>query len=227
VSGCIPIGLCELFTAEWLTAVGTVGAVVLALVLALWGEEIRRLVARPQLSLKTHVGRPDSVSVKRETTAGSSSGTAYFFRLAVRNSGNTAAREVQVFLDSVERVVNGKSEKVAECTPMNLLWSYRRNATLPTLLPKMPPTYCDLVHVEEPQPGWNPLEQRDASLVLDVEFPSNTGGHVLGAGTYFVRIILAGANCRPRRYKLEVVFPGSWFAQEEKMFDVGFKMRAV
>jgi len=210
-----------------LTAIGTVGAVGIALVLALWGEKIGRLVVRPKLSLKARVRRPDSVSTKRQTSTGAYAGTAYFFRLAIRNRGNTAARDVQVFLDSVEQIVNGKPKKVAECTPMNLLWSNRGNATLPTLLPEMPPTYCDLVHVEEPMPGSDLPEQGNALLVLDVEFPSNTGGHVLGAGTYLVRIILAAANCRPRYYKLEVIFSGSWFNQEDKMFDVGFKMHAV
>ncbi len=227
MGGCTPIRFCELFTAEWLTAIGTVGAVVVALVLALWGEKIGRLVVRPKLSLKTHVGRPDSDTARRQTSTGTNAGTAYFFRLAIRNRGNTAAQDVQVFLDSVERIVNGKPEKVAECTPMNLLWANRGSATLPRLLPEMPPIYCDLVHVEEPMPGWNSPEKQGASLVLDVEFPSNTGGHVLGAGTYLFRIILAGANCRPRRYKLEVIFPGGWFAQEEKMFDVGLKMRGA
>ncbi len=199
----------------------------MALVIALWGEKIGRLFVRPKLSLKIHVNRPDSVSVRRHTSSGASAGTAYFFRLAIRNRGNTAARDVQVFLESVERIVSSKPEKIAECTPMNLLWSNRGSATLPTLLPEMPPVYCDLVHVEEPMLGSGAGEKQDASLVLDVEFPSNTGGHILSAGTYLVRIILAGANCRPRHYKLEVVFPGIWFAQEEEMFDVGFKMRAV
>jgi hypothetical protein len=221
------VGLGEFFTAEWLTALGTLGAVVVALVLALWGEKIGRLVVRPKLSLKTHVGRPDSDRTRRQTNTGTSAGTAYFFRLAIRNLGNTTANDVQVFLDRVERIVNGEPQKITECTPMNLLWANRGSATLPRLLPQMPPIYCDLVHIEEPMPGLNSPEKPGALLFLDVEFPSNTGGHVLGAGTYFFRIILAGANCRPRRYKLEVVFPGNWFAQEEKMFDVGFKMRAV
>jgi hypothetical protein len=193
----------------------------------LWGEKIGRLVVRPKLSLKTDVGHPDSDRARRQTRTGANAGTAYFFRLAIRNRGNTAAHDVQVFLEGVERIVNGKPEKVAECTPMNLVWANRGNPTLPTLLPEMPPTYCDLAHVEEPNPEWDTSEQRDASLFLDVEFPSNTGGHALSAGTYLFRIILAGANCKPRRYKLEIIFPGSLFAHEEKMFDIGFKMRAV
>jgi hypothetical protein len=89
----------------------------------------------------------------------------------------------------------------------------------------MPPVYCDLAHVDEPIPQTPFPEKEGAKLVLDVEFPPNTGGHVLGAGTYYLHLILAGANCQSRRYNLEVVFPGKWIADEKKMFDVGFKMR--
>ncbi|MGC2420152.1 MAG: hypothetical protein WA405_00715 [Candidatus Acidiferrales bacterium] len=200
----------------------------MALVLALFGEKIGRLVVRPKLSLRrVRVGRPDSERTRRVTNAGANAGTAYYFRLAIRNRGNTAAHDVQVFLNSVERVVNGKPEKVTEYTPMNLVWAYRGSATLPTLLPDMPPTYCDLAHVDEPMPGHDLKEKQGAWLALDVEFPPNTGGHVLRAGTYYFHLILAGANCRPRHYQLEVVFPGGWFADEGKMFDVGFKMRSV
>jgi hypothetical protein len=235
MDGCTLIRLCDLFTAEWLTAIGTVGAVILALILALWGEKIGRWRIRPKLSLEAHVGRPESVSVRRQGaytlttgyTGSFDAGAAYFFRLAIRNRGNTEARDVQVFLESVERIVNGKPERIPECTPMNLVWSNRRNATLPTLLPEMPPVYCDLVHVDEPKPRSTSEEQPDAQLVLDVEFPSNTGGHALAAGTYQFGIILAAANHKPHRYKLEVIFSGTWYTEEGKMFDVGFKMRAV
>jgi len=226
VDACTPIRFCDLLTPEWLTAIGTVGAVIVALVLALFGEKIGRLVVRPKLSLrKVRVGRPDSERTRRVTMTGANAGIAYFFRLAILNRGNTAAHDVQVFLESVERVVNGKPEEVTEFTPMNLVWSYRGSATLPTLLPDMPPTYCDLAHVDEPKPEVDLKEKQAASLVLDVEFPPNTGGHVLDAGTYYFHLILAGANCRPRRYKLEVIFPGNWLADEKKMFDIGFKMR--
>lgn len=216
-------------TPDWLTAIGTLGAVVLALILALFGEKIGRLVVRPKLSLrKVRVGRPDSERTRRVSVGtGADAGIAYFFRLAIRNRGNAAAHDVQVFLDNVERSVNGKREKVTAYTPMNLLWSYRGGATLPTLLPDMPPTYCDLAHVDEPMPQLESDEKGGARLVLDVEFPPNIGGHVLDAGTYYLNLILASSNCQPRYYELEVVFPGIWFDDESKMFDIGFKMRSV
>src|SRR5580693_1551142 len=121
VTDCHFIHFCQLFTAEWLTAIGTVGATVLALVLALWGEKLTRWFIRPELSLKTNVGRPDSEGVHRQVN-GTPSGLAYFFRLAIRNKGNTAANDVQIFLNKIERLVGGKPEPVTAFTPMNLLW---------------------------------------------------------------------------------------------------------
>lgn len=93
---------------------------------------------------------------------------------------------------------------------MSLLWSYRGNATLPTLLPGMPPVYCDLAHVEEPMHGAMLSTERDAVLELDVEFPPNNRGHVLQAGTYRFDLILAAANCAPRHYSLEVHLKTFW-----------------
>jgi hypothetical protein len=233
ITMCILSWLCKLFTPEWLTAIGTVGSVAVALLLALWGEEIRRLVVRPKLSLRARVQRPDSEKTQRMTIDGQYAGAAYFFRLAVRNRGNIAAQNVQVFLARVDRVTGNKVEKLDQFTPMNLLWAYRGNATLPTLLPDMPPVYCDLAHIDQPVtmvnlPGLI-LNQtiQGAVLVLDVEFPPNTLGHMLTAGTYHFHLILAASNCRPRNYKLEVAFSGIWIADEIQMFTTGFKMHAI
>jgi len=161
----------KLFTPEWLTALGTVGATVLALVLALWGEKIGRIFVRPKLSLmKVHVGRPESEAVRRRMViTGADAGLAYFFRLSIKNTGNAAAHDVQVFLQSAARVTAEGSEPISRFTPMNLLWSYRGNATLPTLLPGMPPVYCDFAHVEEPMFLVSQSPERDAELALDVE----------------------------------------------------------
>jgi hypothetical protein len=232
----IPSWLCKVLTPEWLTAIGTVGSVVVALILAVWSEEIKAAFVRPRLSLKTRVGRPDAEKTVWHGLSAASAANppaVYFFRLAISNKGRAAAHDVQVFLASIEHVTSGRIDEVTQFTPMNLKWSYRGGATLPTLLPHMPPVYCDLAHVTEPTkkasfneslPGLSPDE---AVLALDVEFPPNTLGHLLRAGTYHFHLIIAAANDRPHRYTREVVFCGKWFEEEEKMFDVGFKIRGV
>ena len=133
---------------------------------------------------------------------------------------------MQVFLASVKRVGEEGTAPVSKFTPMNLLWSYRGSATLPALLPEMPPVYCDLAHVEQPGPPlalfFDKKFLEGAELALDVEFPSNTYGHVLDRGTYLFHLILAAANCRPRHYRYRVMFPGKWYVEEQDMFREGF-----
>jgi hypothetical protein len=229
----IPAWIPRLLTPEWLTAVGTVGTVVIALILAVWGEEIKGSFVRPKLSLKARVGRPYSEKTVWRGLKVANPASVYYFRLAIQNRGNTAAHDVQVFLASIERVTAAGLEDVSRFAPMNLNWSYRRSATLPVLLPHMPPVFCDVGHVTDPLyknslsedlPG---IPQQDAVLALDVEFPPNTGGHLLRSGTYRLHLVAAAANAHPRRYKLEVVFCGKWFDEEEKMFDVGLRMQCI
>jgi hypothetical protein len=223
----------KIFTPEWLTAIGTVGTVAVALILAVWGEEIKTLFVRPKLSLKVHVGRPYSEKTVWTGSRVANPPSVYYFRLAIRNRGNAAAHDVQVFLARIERVTAEGVEDVSRFAPMNLNWSYRRSATLPTLLPHMPHVFCDIAHVTDPTyknsmaESLSHVPQQDAVLALDVEFRANTGGYLFEAGTYYFHILLAAANAHPRRYKLEVVFCGKWFEEEEQMFNVGFRMRAV
>jgi hypothetical protein len=152
-------------------------------------------------------------------------GLAYFFRIAIRNKGNSAAEDVQVFLNKIDRLVDENPQIVSAFTPMNLLWAYLDQATLPILLPDMPPRYCNLFHVEQPYPSDIETSQRmPASLVLDIEYPSNTGGHILKAGTYLLGLILACSNGPSRRYTLKVNFPGRWHADENVMFNSGIEI---
>ena len=213
----MPCWVKALFTPEWLTAIGTVGAVIVALILAIWGEEIKATFVRPKLSAKAGVGRPYSEKARQTWLKIANPPNAYYFRIAVQNRGNAAAYEVQVFLEQIDQVTSQGTKTVSDYVPMNLKWAYRNSATLPTLLPHMPPVFCNVVHVTEP---------RSDALVLNVEFPSS-GTHLLETGTYHFHIMVAAANARPRRYKLEIVFYGKWFEEEEKMFDNGFKMRVV
>src|SRR5580704_6370844 len=158
---CHPISWCKFFTAEWLTALGTVGAVVLALSLALYGEQVKRWTFHPALRLRAHVRRPDGDKVSRwaqfQDGRRIDLGESWYFRLAVSNDGNETAEDVQVFLAKVERKHGHKFEKVIRFTPMNLRWTNtddertsRDRVTRPTLLADTPAMYCDLVHISDP-----------------------------------------------------------------------------
>jgi hypothetical protein len=247
---CIPSWLWEfftswiwrLFTPEWLTAIGTVGAVVVALLLALWGQWVGQLLFHPVLNLDARVQRPDADKVRRYRLDASGYpiadlGEYYYFRLAVTNKGRTAAENVQVFLSKVELVRDHGLETVSRFTPMNLIWANteqmppKDRVTRPLLLADTPPVYCDLAHVGQPHKrllqGAEDLENvpaYKAVLGLDVQVPTYSKGHLLEPGTYHFSLTLAASNCRSTHYVVKVSFPGDWLPDVEEMFKTGFKM---
>jgi len=244
---CIPSWLCRLFTPEWLTATGTILAaigtflaVIVAMLLALYGQRIGQVRFHPELNLDAKVQRPDADKVRRWCRFNGPQvtdlGEYYYFRLAVTNTGNTAANDVQVFLSKVERLNGDQTETVSRFTPMNLIWTNTEHlpakdrVTRSVLLADTPPVYCDLAHVGEPQ--WRELSREDldnvpagkAVLGLDVEVTTYSKGHLLEPGNYRFSLTLAASNCRSTQYVMEVSFPGEWLPEMEEMFKTGFKM---
>ena len=227
--------------AEWLTAIGTLLAVIVALVLALWGQQISQWLTHPVLYLDAKVQQPDADKVQRwSQLAGGhviNLGEYYFFRLSVSNTGNAAAKDVQIFLSKVEQLKAKHAENISRFTPMNLVWtnterlSPRDRVTKPVLLAHMPPVFCDLIHIGDPQgralPGGDDLDtvpKDKAVLGLDVEIPTYSKGHLLEPGTYRLSLTLAASNCSPTQYVIEIWFPGEWFPQIEDMLNKGIRI---
>jgi hypothetical protein len=238
---CHLISWCEFFTAEWLTAFGTVLAVAVAIWLALYGEQVKRWRWSPALRLRARVRPPDADKVSRWVQfldgRRANLGESWYFRLAIFNEGNETAEEVQVFLARVERKRGDKCEKVSRFTPMNLRWTNtddektsRDRVTRPTLLVGTPPVYCDLVHIGDPATKQAQGEDLagvspgDGVLALDVQVASYSNGHLLEPGTYLFHLTVAASNGPSVHYKLEVSYSGKWSAQENEMFRE-FKMQ--
>jgi hypothetical protein len=231
-------------TPSWtdqLTAIGTIAAVVVALALALWGSWLGQWFFHPKLKLEAKVKRPDADLVRRRASNGFQVidlGWYYYFRVAITNTGNKPAREVQVFLSKVERVKGRKIENVKRFTPMNLLWTNTEDAppaikvTRPVLLADTPPVFCDLAHVGEPQhrklsgEDLEDVPDGKAVLGLDVQVATYSKGHLLEPGTYLFYLTLAASNCRSTHHVVKVSFLGEWLPEKE-MFESGFKMEKL
>jgi len=210
---------------QWFVAFGTL---VLAFV-AVFQEWLRRLVSRPRLQLSAVVSPPDCHKTKLSMGA-----DVYYFRLRVENTGNAAARDVQVYLASVERQrADRQYEAVDRFVPMNLMWAIIRQTTLPILLPDMPPRYCDFAHITDPQQRRSVAEtlpgigDNSAILVLELEVNPNNKGYLLEPGEYRMGLKLAAENHPVRDYALEVNFRGTWFNNENEMLREGFGMRIL
>jgi hypothetical protein len=221
----------------WLVAaVGLVAACYKA-----WNEERQNVVnlterlnvfertIQPMLHMDARVGRPDS-----EKTRWRKGAAAYYFRLAVTNTGTATARDVQVVLAGVEQLRLDKTyETVKRFSPANLVWEHAGGITKPVLLPKMPSAYCDLGHIADPAKKEITLENladvapNETILGLDVAVKQFPNGHLLGPGTYRFALKLGASNCDSQDYLLEVVVKGTWFEDENKMFREGFGMRLL
>jgi len=209
----------------WFAGLGTF---VLAFV-AIFQEWLKRLFVRPNLLLNAIVSRPDCHKTKFAMGA-----DVYYFRLRVENAGNDAARDLQVYLASIERQRADKQyEVVKRFIPMSLKWAILDQPTLPVLLPRMPPRYCDFAHVTDPQlrrsiaedlPG---VKENSPILALNLETSPNNRGHLLEAGVYKFGLKLAASNHPVRDYTLEVDFKGIWFDDEDQMLRDGFGMRLI
>jgi hypothetical protein len=236
---CVPAWVSQMLTPDWLTAIGTVAAVVVALFLALYGKHIERRQFHPVLRLRARVRRPDADKVSRWRRSGDSivvEGESWYFRLAITNEGNDAAREVQVFLARVERKHGHKTQEVSRFTPMNLKWTNtddeqisRDRVTRPVLLADTPDVYCDLVHINDPSirslsgEDLDTVAPSEGVLGLDVQVPTYSKGHLLEPGTYIFYLTIAASNCDSTHYELEVSYSGKWSGDEKATFHE-FKM---
>jgi hypothetical protein len=142
---------------------------------------LQQFIVRPKLRLHAHVGRPDA-----ERNKWTNGADVYYFRLAVVNEGNAAARDVQVYLAGIERLRADKAyEAVEKFSPMNLVWAHTRQPTRPVIVPKMPPLFCDLGHIADPfkksatGETLPEVSAMEAVLGLDVEVMGFVGRHLL------------------------------------------------
>jgi hypothetical protein len=226
---------CPNLSAEWITALATAAACLVALAIALFGRQMEQWFYRPDLRLEAVVKRPESEKVARWYLAGGSMhvpmGEAWFFRLAITNRADAPAREVQVFLKRIEKL---DGTTVDRFSPMNLKWTHTGETTRKVLLRGVS-VFCDFIHVGEPASRQKSGEDLGAVpsdkgvMCLDVE-ATNTGmGHLLEPGAYRFYLLLAAENFRAKPYAIEVRYDGMWSPHQDQMFDqeIGFRMRKV
>ncbi|HXY79409.1 MAG TPA: hypothetical protein VEI08_02105 [Candidatus Bathyarchaeia archaeon] len=205
--------------ASWAAAIGTL---ILAFV-AVFQEWIKSWFFKPSLDLDVRVARPDA-----EKTRFDANTDVYYFRLAVSNTGRKAAEDVQVYVSAVKRKkADAKYETLDRFTPMALRWTHKGVSTIPFLLPKMPPAYCDLGHISDPERKVGTFERlpdvldEQTVFAMETEVTPNSKANLLGPGEYRLYLKLAASNCPPHDFMVKLKMPGQWFADEERMFRDG------
>ena len=185
--------------AEW---VGGIGAILVVL-LALFGNELRDWMFGPRLDVAVSTDPPDCVRVDifNLSSPGPPIDTVYV-RMKVRNDGQSLAREVQVFAESLVEFVAGQGWQ-----PVRMF--------VPGLGPAMN-KHCDLgriaFHGQRHMVGDHKtgLDVNSNAFAFETLVKPNHQGHIVGPGRYLIRLLLAADNARPVVRTIELVVGPEW-----------------
>lgn len=207
--------------AEWLTAIGTVGATSIALILAS-REQIRAWFLGPRVHVALRPQPPDCQvieAVEQFEGMGGFGGTTYnvfYSRLLIDNHGRSRAKAVGVRMTGLWRREQGAWVEDRDFLPMNLNWAHLAPRSEPDIDPHLP-RHCDLCHFTEPYG-----DGAGTLMTLDTELQPNAVGEnrwpaIKPPGEYQAEIAVTGANVRSSFWTLVIEFSGKWADSAEQI----------
>jgi hypothetical protein len=170
---------------DWLTAIGTIGAVVVALGLALQQGRF----SRPKLSLEYEPGPPYRVVV----TEASAVVAAYYRLRVVAKSGKRPAEDVEVMVVGAE--MDGQPVDIAD---QSLIWSNAETTT--RHLPAGSWRFVDVLRVQ----------QDGNTMTVRVGAPPIDNRHVLRDKSVTLELLLTARDAPGRRYTVTANRDGTW-----------------
>jgi hypothetical protein len=229
---------------DWLSAIGTLLAVLAALFIAIFQDWLRSIFSRPRLEVSISLNPPFCHKTKKYFTypqlapdnqlyGKQFQADCYYFHLRIKNNGDVRAEHVEVYAaELTKQVASGSFQLVETFTPMNLVWSNINKTYLPAISPKME-KLCDLGHIIDPDkrkmvfednnPNLN-VSPSETTFSFDVEVISSTLGHTIEPGRYRLKLITGAANSKPIEKTLEINLTGKWFDDERKMLAEGISI---
>ncbi len=220
--------------AQWAAA----SATFLAVLVALFKDEILRRWRKPKLTISIALRSPDCHKTTLDYTVQRTaliygSAECYYLRLWIGNTGQTRAEQVQVFAAKLfRRNADGSFKQVESFLPMNLRWSQgQQGSRAPEIFadgisPQMG-KHCDLGRVVDPEHHANlgevlpNVDAGNSILALDLEIIPNTKSHLIPPGVYQLHLRVAAANCAPIKKVIELTITGKWLADQNQMFSDG------
>ncbi len=221
--------IAETTITNWAIIVGAISTF-LAVIVALFKEEIVKIWRRPKLKATIELKSPDchktimTIQQQYQGRLVTTNSDCYYFRIWVFNHGNTAANRIQVFASKLYRQNNQRRyEKVDDFVPMNLQWSHSHEIFAERISPGMG-RHSDLGHIIDPQnkelinETLTGVGSESTILCLDLEVKPNTMSHLIRPGDYKLVIKIAAENSRPIEKELIINFNGTWTSNEDDMF---------
>lgn len=213
--------------ADLLVAAGTL---VLAAV-AVFQDTIRGWFYKPSLHISIKTVPPDCSAVPLTKPDGTFVSDCVYFRLWVKNIGNSTAKNVEVYANDLQRKrADGTWERVSTFPPMNFKWAniVGIGFYFPNIAPGMG-KHCDIGHIVDPSKRHDlneyapklDLTYQQTSLTFDLISAPNHKGHIIGPGDYRLEVLVAAENARPITRTIAISLKGIWDADETKMLRDG------
>jgi hypothetical protein len=205
-------------TPDWISAIGTFFAVVVALLISYWD----RRQGRASLRISVRPAPPDwsSTAVQSEPEEG---GMECFFvvRLTVANRGPAAARMVEAVVHELERLEGGAWVRRGGFLPGSLRWTHGVEPHLALLMPKTE-KHVDLGEIRR-----NGVTGNNAGLTFTIVPQPTLVYNSAGPGEYRFRVTVAAENAHPTTARFELRLTGEWHAEDEVMAQKGLSMRQL
>lgn len=143
----------------------------------------------------------------------------FYLRLWVRNSGNVAAFDVNVFVARVFKQERGVWSERKRFLPMNLVWSHVLKSSVEVICPGLG-RHVDFAHIDHP--GINACK-----AVVDTEVQPNNDASVLEDGDYLFELRIGHREGSVQRQWVKLCVPQKWIEDETRMLTEGIKLEAV
>ena len=207
---------------DTLTAIGTLLAVLITVFFFLY-ERIKAYLNRPILKIGINLRPPEC----HKTTALSSQKlyTAFWFRFFVKNEGKSNATNLEVIIEKVDKLVEGKWSTFPGFLPSNLVWTHINLPNLKNLLPGTTKN-VDFGYILDPAGrASNPTERNLAHTIsmIDNVFKVNisiqpfNAYNIIEPGDYLFHLITGASNSKACRVKFHLNFKKEWTQDESKM----------
>jgi hypothetical protein len=209
------------WTDTW-TAIGTLLAVLTTVFFFLY-ERIRNYWNRPILKIGINFKPPEC----HKTTALSNQRLfpVFWFRLFVTNSGRTNSTNLELIIEKVEKMVDGKWTIYPEFLLSNLVWTHINEANLKNLLPGTTKN-VDFGYILDPSGrASNPAERNlqhtismtDNVFRVNISIQPFNAYNIIEPGDYLFHLIAGASNSKASRGKFHLSFKKDWTQDETKM----------
>jgi hypothetical protein len=235
--------------AQWLEAIGSIIAALVALGTVLYFEIWKPRRDYPKLDISISMAPPDCLKSPMSSQPISESMTerdlgeivvadSYLLRFRVTNNGNVKAESVEVFASNLSKQhADGSFKKVASFLPMNLQWDNHPYIFMPMISPGMY-KYCKLAHIIDPshrgsfsklgEAGHRPTVSSDETVLsFDTLHKTYALSHLQPPGLYRLTVLIAASNAKLVERTLEINLTGKWFDDESEMLEKGIRVRVV